>query len=721
MTRTRLLPLALLAAAAALTAAETAVTIRIDAARRLHRITSRFIGVNMEDLNFQGYGGIYSQLLFGEAFQEHVDSAALGLSDKDRLKVFVGEDAGGRIELWGFHGRGWQHNAAREALGLALKKDDVPVPLDELPAARRDALLREASGDRQVSRHWRPVESGSARGAFRFDRATPFTGRQSQVVRFVSGAGEVGIGNAGLNGWGIHLAKGKPYEGVLRVKAAQTTTLWVSLRDSSGTKKLAEQALDVQGGGEYQRVEFTLVPAAEDEAGRFAVTLRQPGAITVGYAFLQPGDWGRYAGLPLRKNLVEALKAMGVTAIRWDGSMVNKCPDGHLYRWKEMIGPRDLRQPYRGFFNPYASHGFAIFDLLNLCEAAGFLPIPGVRIDETPEDMADFVEYVNGPADSPWGRKRAADGHPAPYRLKHLELGNEERLDENYCRRFETLASAIWAKDPSMTLLVAHNLAGSKPFALGPGGEMGEQLKLALRLVRFAKERRGTIWWDNHYVARPEQYQEPGTPDRIAAMATLRASIAKLEPGYELPFAPLEENGVAHDMQRALTHARNQNAFARMGDYLPVIAVANGLQAYGQDLVWSQGRIHFTPSRVFFQPPFYVDQMVTRAWAPQVVQTSVTQAGNSLDVTARLTESGRGLVVFAVNDGREATVADLAISGFRARSPAKVSELSGSPEAVNSPADPTRVAPRTSRWNCQGNLKYTFPPYSFTVLEFARE
>src|SRR5436853_5052244 len=112
-----------------------------------------------------------------------------------------------------------------------------------------------------------------------------------------------------------------------------------------------------------------------------------------------------------------------------------------------MVGPRDLRQPYRGTWYPYSSNGWGIIDFLDLCEAAGFAGIPDFNIDETPQDMADFVEYVNGSLESEWGKRRAADGHVAPYRLRYLELGNEERVDQIYFGKFKALAEAIWAKD----------------------------------------------------------------------------------------------------------------------------------------------------------------------------------------------------------------------------------------------------------------------------------
>jgi alpha-L-arabinofuranosidase len=77
-----------------------------------------------------------------------------------------------------------------------------------------------------------------------------------------------------------------------------------------------------------------------------------------------------------------------------------------------MIGPRDRRPPYKGYWYPHSSNGWGIFDFLDLCEAAGFLPVVDLNMDETPQDLADFVEYANGPAGSEWGRRRARDGHP---------------------------------------------------------------------------------------------------------------------------------------------------------------------------------------------------------------------------------------------------------------------------------------------------------------------
>ncbi len=68
--------------------------------------------------------------------------------------------------------------------------------------------------------------------------------------------------------------------------------------------------------------------------------------------------------------------------------------------------------------------------------------------------MVDFLEYLNGPVETPFGAKRVADGHAAPYRQKHIQLGNEESVNEDYWKRFEPIATALWKRDPTLILVV---------------------------------------------------------------------------------------------------------------------------------------------------------------------------------------------------------------------------------------------------------------------------
>ena len=358
------------------------VTIRIEADQVVGPVSRCLTGACIEDVNHEIYGGIYSQMIFGESFQE-----------------------------------------------------PAPAP--------------SGQGFKEISRMWRAVRSGTATGRFAIVSQRPFAGEQSQQLSFDSGEGQWGLENQGLNRWGMNFVAGKPYEGYVWARAEKATTLFAALERRDGARVYAETPLTI-GSREWQRLDFTLTPAAADKAGRFALKLKQPGSVTLGHAFLQPGPWGRFKDLPVRRDVAEALIAQGITVLRYGGSMVNNGG----YRWKKMIGPRDRRPPYAGTWYRYSSNGWGILDFMDFCEAAGFQYVPAFEMGETPQDMADFVEYARGPADSAWGRRRVADGHPQPYRLRYLELGNEERVDENYFTRFRPIAEAIWAKDPQITPVV---------------------------------------------------------------------------------------------------------------------------------------------------------------------------------------------------------------------------------------------------------------------------
>ena len=268
----------------------------------------------------------------------------------------------------------------------------------------------------EVSGLWRPVQTGSAAGVFTLETDRPFVGRQAQRLTFVGGQGKIGVENQGLNRWGMHFAEGKPYEGVLWARADAPVEMLVALENKDGSQTLAEERLAIKPG-DWRRLSFTLTPKAPSWAG-LAITLRKPGSVVLGYAFLQPADWGRFHGLPVRRDVAEGLVDQGITVLRYGGSMVNHAE----YRWKKMIGPRDRRPPYRGTWYPYSTNGWGILDFLDFCAAAGFWRFPTFNVNETPQDMADFIEYVNGPASSEWGRRRAVDGHPEPYNLRISNL-----------------------------------------------------------------------------------------------------------------------------------------------------------------------------------------------------------------------------------------------------------------------------------------------------------
>jgi hypothetical protein len=568
---------------------------------------------------------------------------------------------------------------------------------------------------------WRGLRRGGAVGRFGFETERRFIGMQSQRITFEAGRGEIGVENRGLNRWGMYFVPRRPYEGYLWLRADKPVEVVAALESGDGGRVYASTRLKIPAG-DWRRMDFTLTPEGTDGtdkgAGRFAIKLDCPGSVVVGHAFLQPGPWDRFWGLPVRRDVAEALEDQGLTVLRYGGSMVN-APE---YRWKKMIGPRDRRPSYLGTWYPYSSNGWGIIDFLDLCKWSGFLAIPTFNMDETPADMADFIEYVNGPADSPWGRKRVAAGHPAPYRLKYLELGNEEAVDEDYWKRFRAIAEAVWAKDKDIVLVVgdfAYNGRIKDPFHF-PGAPRIKSLAAHSKILDFARSKGRTVWFDVHvWNHEPRHPKELG--GGIIGLRDFAAALKKLCPDSDFKVCVFEENAVNHAMRRGLAHAHAVNELERSGDLVPIVCAANCLQPHRQnDNGWDQGLLFLTPDLVWGQPSYYVTQMISRHYLPRCVRADVKSPGDALDVTAKAGEDGKLLQLQVVNlEGRPVKAA-LVLEGFvPARPSGQVIELSGALDDENTPEDPRHIVPKTREWAHQGKagrLEYTFPPYSFTLI-----
>lgn len=797
---------------------EAAITVH--AGRVLHPVSRYMTGVCIEDVNHEIYGGLYSQMLYGESFQEPsaapsvrgftacegvwsahesvlsapggtgpklvADGVTLGdgevsvdvrfadrASGNAGLILRVVRPAPGADMFDGYEvALDPEHNVLR--LGrhrhdfTLLSDTPCPVPVgqwvrlnvrftggtleamvdgrpvaryadagDGLPAGsvglrtwQRTAEFRDLSvasgGVRKplpfeaaepaggsVSGMWRPICRGGAVGVFALDRKTPFVGTQSQVVRFSSGKGEVGIANEGLNRWGLHVEGGKRYIGHLCVRTADATKLTVVIESAGGREVLAAKVLAVKSGADWQALDFALTPRSTADKAQLVVSLKRPGEVELGYARLEPGAWGRYKGLPVRRDVAAAMVNQGITVLRYGGSMVN-APE---YRWKKMIGPRDERPPYTGTWYPYASNGWGIVDFVAFAQAVGMRCIPAFNMDETPQDMADFVEYMNGPADSAWGRKRVADGFLQPFHLKYMELGNEEHVDESYWMRFKPMAEAIWAKDPDIVLVVGDFFYSQRitdPFKVS--GAAVTTLAAHQKILKLAKEHDREVWFDIH--VGTETPPQPGT---LEGERSFIDQLGALSEGARFRVAVFELNAGNHAMRRGLSNALAMQQAVQVGDRLEVVCSANGLQPDGQnDNGWDQGLLFLNPGKVWLQAPGYVLQMVSASYQPLLVSADTSCPANRLSVTAHRSRDGKQLVVRVVNPSDLPVATAVELDGFRARLAAEVTELAGPLDAHNTADAPAIVTPRRYQWTLEDGAvpSHTFPAYSFTVLQF---
>jgi Alpha-L-arabinofuranosidase 1 domain/Alpha-L-arabinofuranosidase C-terminal domain/3-keto-disaccharide hydrolase len=567
-----------------------------------------------------------------------------------------------------------------------------------------------------VSDMWTAIQQGSATGSYTLVTSGQFVGSQSQQMTFTTGSGALGVFNQGLNRWGLNFVKNRTYNGLVWVEGQPGTSLYVSAESADGSQLYSETELQVTQAG-WQKLAFTLRPSQSDQNSRFAIRLKSPGSVTLGYTFLEPGSWGQFKNLPVRGDVANGLLQQGIRVLRYGGSMTNAAQ----YRWKQMIGPPDQRQPYVGTWYPYSSNGWAIFDFLNFCEQAGFLGIPALNSYETPQDMADFMQYVNGQTSSPWGQQRAKDGHPAPYSLKYFEFGNEETIDDAYFARFQAMATAVWAADPNVIIVVgdfSYSQPIQNPFNFSGAASGITSLEAHQKILNFAQQNGRQVWFDVHI-----NTTGPGADPTLVALPTYVSALDQVANGAPHQVVVFELNADTHDQARAVGNALAINTISRITDQLPVVTSANCLQPDKEnDNGWDQGLLFLNPYQIWLQPPGYVTQLFSKYYQPKQVASTVQSPGNVLDVTANQSTDSRTLVLHIVNISGEPIPTTISLAGF-ARSQPRVTgwKLSGDVDAVNTTEEPDSVLPVGIQWNLKpaiNQTSYTFDPYSVTVLIF---
>jgi Alpha-L-arabinofuranosidase 1 domain/3-keto-disaccharide hydrolase/Alpha-L-arabinofuranosidase C-terminal domain len=567
-----------------------------------------------------------------------------------------------------------------------------------------------------VSDMWTALQTGSATGSYMLSTNAPFVGAQSQQVTFTTGLGTVGVYNQGLNRWGLNFVKNKPYDGEVWVQGQPGTTLYVDAESADGSRLYDEAQVQIHKSG-WQKLTFALSPNQNDQDARFSIKLKSPGTVTLGYAFLQPGTWGQFKNLPVRGDVANGLLTQGVRVLRYGGSMINATE----YRWKQMIGPSDRRQPYVGTWYPYSSNGWAIFEFLNFCEQAGFLGIPALNSNETPQDMADFIQYANGPATSEWGKKRAQDGHPEPYNLKYFEFGNEETIDDAYWQKFEAMAKSVWGQDPNVVIVVgdfSYSQPIQNPFNFTGAASGITSLEAQQKILHFAQQNGKEVWFDVHI-----NTTGPGADPTLIALPTYVSALDQVANGAAHQVVVFELNADIPTQSRAVGNGLAINAITRIPDQLPVVTSANCLQPDKEnDNGWDQGLLFLNPYEVWLQPPGYVTQLVSDYYQPNLVASTVQSPGDVLDVIAKKSADSKKLILQVVNISGEAVATAISLSGF-SRSQATVIgwKLSADINAENTAQQPNLVIPVQVSWNLKPSAEqtsYTFDPYSVTILTF---
>jgi alpha-L-arabinofuranosidase len=337
--------------------------------------------------------------------------------------------------------------------------------------------------------------------SFEYDRAdnasyTPLTGwaPQSGNPQVVDDAGRLnernrrylalplpgGIINAGYNS-GIRVEKGKRYDFSVWARTDQAATpLTVSVTDPAGTALADPLRLTVRGAA-WTRYTGTVTAKTASITGRLLVSGGGAGTLALDMVSLFPRDTYKNRPNGMRRDLAEKIAALHPKFVRFPGGcLVNTgshyeydAPNyerRRSYQWKDTIGPVETRATNANFWGYNQSYGIGYYEYFQFSEDIGAMALPVVpalvtgcgqnQATDDPallarhiQDTLDLIEFANGPATSTWGKVRAQMGHPEPFGLTHLAVGNEENLPDQFFARFTRFRDAIEAKYPDITVI----------------------------------------------------------------------------------------------------------------------------------------------------------------------------------------------------------------------------------------------------------------------------
>jgi hypothetical protein len=308
------------------------------------------------------------------------------------------------------------------------------------------------------------------------------------------------------------------------------------------------------------------------------------------------------AGEPLtfRPDLLQALKDLSPSFIRFPGGcLAHGLGLDNMYHWKRTIGPRHEREQIRNLWGYHQSRQIGYVEYFELCQATGAtaipivaagvccqntpgggVPIPEPEMDQYVQDVLDLVEFANGGTDTEWGEKRAELGHPEPFGLRYLGIGNEDEITDAFRDRYARIEDAVRAACPEITVI---GTTGPQP--AGPDYEAG---------WAYARER-GTPMVDEHGYQVPRWFHQ--NIDRYQAYdpAEAKVYIGEYAARSSTVRSALAEAAYMIGLER-------RPEVVKLASYAPLLARVGHTQ-------WTPDLIYFTADEVLPSASYHVQRM----------------------------------------------------------------------------------------------------------------
>lgn len=587
---------------------------------------------------------------------------------------------------------------------------------------------------------WSKITKRGARGVISIRDTNPFEPANPHYLRIeVRDAGEgFGVTNEGFRRMGIR--KGEKYWFSVYARGPiDTMSFKVELIASDG-RKLAEARFSGVTG-DWTKYTCTMVAMDTDAKAKLNLIATRKGLLDVDMVSLFPEDSAlSFEGYPvpgLRKDLVQMLADLRPGFFRFPGGCIVEGRDlDNRYQWKNTIGDINRRKTiicrwnnefdHRYTPDYFQSFGLGFYEYFLLAEQIGAEPMPIINcgmacqfntaqlapLDELEpyvQDALDLIEFANGPTTSEWGKKRAEMGHPEPFNMKMLGIGNEQ-WGPQYIERYKVFVKAIKEKYPDITLIAA---VGSDPeiFPNGPAEVKYLHSELRKLNAEIIDEHfyRGPDWFlesSDHY----DNYDRNGPKIFVGEYAAQSVGVASPDNRNNLHCALAEA---------AFMIGLERNAdLVKMSCYAPLFGNANAWQ-WTPDLIW------FDNLRVYGTPNYYVQQMFSLNRGDKLLSVQVKDLPameskkKTLYVSSSLDERESYVILKAVNVTAGTVKSTVELQGVGPLgSKAKAIVLSSDKLTdENSLENPKKIYPAESALLISGStFSYVFKPYSLTVL-----
>ena len=540
------------------------------------------------------------------------------------------------------------------------------------------------------------------------------------------------------NGWTGVGIQNDGYDGIL-LKGGDKYDFSVFLRNPDGKDKEVRAVLLVQGRGfraqptviadttftvsgkDWKKYEYTLTAAQDCPNASLQLLSLTTGVMDIDMVSLYPQD--TYKGHGLRKDLAQALVDLNPKFMRFPGGcVVHGGGDGFwdTYRWKTTVGPKETRRGIKNTWGYHQSMEMGFFEYFQFCEDAGMEPLPilpcGVScqgtnggwnmrtqaqdaipmedMQEWADEALDLIEWANGPADSKWGKVRADAGHPEPFNLKYLGLGNEEKITPEFEERFKFIYDQVRAKYPDI-VIVGTAGPGSHP----GNGDYEEGWKFATQLE--------VPILDEHYYEQRNYFLTSRQYDNYPRDRKTKVYLGEYAAKDKKLIDALAEG-------LYLLHVERNADVVVMTSYAPLFARKNTNN-------WNPDLIYFDNERPFLTCSYYVQQMFGQSSGDYFYGDCVKfdrADDNLLGQSVVLDTQARKLYLKVCNAGENAAKATIDLSRFGGFKSVTKTVIKGQPEDENG-FDAQPIAPVTETVKLKSKAALDVDPYSITLYSIS--